>query len=477
MSKCPVGTIYDSIKKICEYVNNDNGKLDINDIMTISFQESIIDGSFNNVIKDVISEEKDYIISNEETMYQITTSNNQKIIQKNFSTIDLGGCEIILKEKYGIDMSIPLIIFKIDYFNPETLIPVIGYEVYHPLNNSKLDLSYCNNTVGLNIPVQIDEDKIYKYDPNSNYYKDECSSYTSDNGTDMLLYDRKKEYGDNKLSLCEANCNYQGYDINYKQSICDCNIKNKIEYKSEISNNPNVLSQAFNISEKDLGYTNIFACTKNLLTVNGILKNMSSYILIVSLLFFVATSFFFRRRGYRILVNLMNNIINDKITHHHKKKSKKLNKYKNINFKVNEKINFPPKKSGSRRASIFSVNNNNNNNFEGKKRKKRNRSTKEQCIKILNSSSKNNIDESANISMNNFPDCELNSLNYSEAVSYDNRTYFQYYKSLLKVKQPILFAFFPNGDYNSRLIKIGIFILSFNIHYATNFVYKRKNYT
>ena len=71
----------------------------------------------------------------------------------------------------------------------------------------------------------------------------------------------------------------------------------------------------------------------------------------------------------------------------------------------------------------------------------------------------------------NFPDCEMNLFNYSEAVSYDNRTYFQYYISLLKVKQLFLFAFCPNDDYNSRLIKIGIFILSFNIHYATNFAY------
>ena len=80
---------------------------------------------------------------------------------------------------------------------------------YHPLNYSKLDLSSCDNNINLNIPVQIDENKIYQYDPNSDYYDDECSSYTSDNGTDILLYDRKKEYNEQNLSLCEANCRYQ----------------------------------------------------------------------------------------------------------------------------------------------------------------------------------------------------------------------------------------------------------------------------
>ena len=362
------------------------------------------------------------------------------------------------------------------------------------MTKSKLNLSYCNNTVNLNIPVKIDENKIYQYDPNSDYYTDECSSYSSNNGTDILISDRKKNYIENNLSLCEANCNYQSYDISNKQSICDCKIKNNIEYSSDISNNPNVLSQVFNISENDLGYTNIFACTKNLFTVNGILKNMSSYILIVSLLFFVATSFFFGRRGYRILLNHMNDIINEKMKHKHKKNSNKLSKFKNSNIKEKEKINFPPKKSEDKQSIIFSLDNNNKNNESCSrtrlpnlkdqiflsqnnrnelkiKKKKLKRNKKKSSIKIIGDLPKIDNIDSNNIIMKNFPDCELNSFNYSEAVSYDNRTFFQYYKSLLKEKQIILFAFCPNDDYNSRLIKIGIFILSFNIHYATNFAY------
>ena len=202
------------------------------------------------------------------------------------------------------------------------------------MNKSKLDLSYCNNTVSLNIPVTIDENKIYKYNPNDDYYKDECSSYTSDNGTDILLYKRKKVYSENNLSLCESNCYYQGYEANSKQSICNCKIKNNLEYQSDITNNPNTLFQDFNISENDLGYTNVFSCTKNLFTINGILKNMSSYILIISLLFFVATSLFFRRRGYHILVNHMNNIINEKMKFqtHLSKNNHRRNEHRNRNM-------------------------------------------------------------------------------------------------------------------------------------------------
>ena len=44
---------------------------------------------------------------------------------------------------------------------PGLLIPVIGYEVFHPENNSKLNLSYCEDfLINYNIPVSIDENNI-----------------------------------------------------------------------------------------------------------------------------------------------------------------------------------------------------------------------------------------------------------------------------------------------------------------------------
>ena len=75
-----------------------------------------------------------------------------------------------LKKIYDIDDCLPLIIFKIDYYSDDTLIPIVGYEIYHPLNKSKLDLKYCEDIlINLNIPVDIVESKLYKYDPNSEF--------------------------------------------------------------------------------------------------------------------------------------------------------------------------------------------------------------------------------------------------------------------------------------------------------------------
>ena len=39
----------------------------------------------------------------------------------------------------------------------------------------------------MNIPVSIDENNLFKYDPNSAYYRDNCYAYTTENGTDIIL--------------------------------------------------------------------------------------------------------------------------------------------------------------------------------------------------------------------------------------------------------------------------------------------------
>ena len=67
-----------------------------------------------------------------------------------------------------------------------------------------------------------------------------------------------------------------------------------------------------------------------------------------------------------------------------------------------------------------------------------------------------------------YNNCELNALNYEKAVVYDYRSLSQVYSSLLISRHIILFAFYPIKDYNIRIIKINLLILSFDIHFAIN---------
>ena len=68
----------------------------------------------------------------------------------------------------------------------------------------------------------------------------------------------------------------------------------------------------------------------------------------------------------------------------------------------------------------------------------------------------------------NLNDYELNNLDYEKALLIDKRSYLQYYWSLLKKKQLILFTFYPAKDYNLVTIKIFLFLVSFSLYLTIN---------
>ena len=231
---------------------------------------------------------------------------------------------------------------KIDYFIPGKLIPIIGYEIYHPLNKSKLDLNYCENkTVNYTIPVTIDEDKLFKYDPTSDYYTDECFSYTTDNSTDILLNDRHDEYNTNNLSICENEyCTFIGYDSNDKKSICDCQIKSNQIIISDIINDTNILS--YNFTNQDLT-TNMISmkCTSTLFSKDGLLNNIGFYILIIFTIIFMVSIILFYKFGNFYIEQIIEKILESKKGK--KKKKKKNNSVSGNIYKKPNKRNTVPK--------------------------------------------------------------------------------------------------------------------------------------
>ncbi len=64
----------------------------------------------------------------------------------------------------------------------------------------------------------------------------------------------------------------------------------------------------------------------------------------------------------------------------------------------------------------------------------------------------------------NYNDFELDSFNYQQALLYDKRTFSQYYLFLLKIKNLLLFSFYPIKDYNIKIIKLCLLFLSFDIY-------------
>ena len=59
-------------------------------------------------------------------------------------------------------------------------------------------------------------------------------------------------------------------------------------------------------------------------------------------------------------------------------------------------------------------------------------------------------------------------MSYNLAKIYDKRNYFNYYFSLITLKNAFIFSFCPKKDYNSTIIKISLFFLFFAIYYFIN---------
>ena len=439
-------------------------------------KNEIINRGLNELITEVVqNEKKDLLIQNDNLLYQITSSENQiKNKNNNYSSILLGNCENLLRNIYNISENYSLIIFKIDYYNPGVSIPSIGYEIYHPLNKSKLDLNICNNeSIKFNIPVIINENNLYKYDPNNEYYKDICIPSTSESETDILMNDRYKEFNNNNYSLCENECNYNGYDIEAKKAKCECGIKSKELVISELINQTNNLYHNFTNKEESLNMITM-KCYYVLFTKEGLATNIGSYILIFITIFFMISAFLFYKCGFLFLEEDINEIIQfkEKNNNKHKKDMNKkemndnVKKYLKKNVNSNKKQKKINKSKKINRSKKLKIKNDNicSNSFEKLKIQNSNNVIP---YKVGENSKPNDVINDNNMVIQ-FNDYELNSMPYNIAIIYDKRNYFNYYFSLVSLKNAFIFSFCPKKDYNSKIIKICLFFLFFAIYYFIN---------
>ena len=188
--------------------------------------------------------------------------------------------------------------------------------------------------------------------------------------------------------------------------------------------------------------------------------------------------------------------------------NKKNNEMRNKNSKNTQKQNNK-KKSIIRKSCIINVMNINNNNNQNNKKikiiprkiikvkdkktnnpiKSNNKSKRKSFFPDISNNSKINLKaqktrhnsviynlktqdkKEANIKNNInkktvYNDSELNYLPYEEALIIDKRTFIQYYLSLINLKQQIIFSFYTYKDYNSKSIKISLFVFSFALNYT-----------
>ena len=112
-------------------------------------------------------------------------------------------------------------------------------------------------------------------------------------------------------------------------------------------------------------------------------------------------------------------------------------------------------------------------NIKNKKKKKDDKKNKDKTAKMdfnLIDSLEGDISDKEKSQIKialNYNNKELNDMSYEDALRLDQRTFFEYYISLLKTGH-MLVKVFENRDYNLRIIKIYLIFLRFSSCYAIN---------
>ena len=455
----------------------------------IKLIEYMINNLFGKLNISKIDNGKDEKTSGKNISVIITSTKNQKKNEnEKMITMDLGQCEIKLKNEYNISKNVPLYILQIILEEEKGMkIRKMEYEIYYPFNNNnnltKLNLNICKGTkIEISIPVQINNN-LDKHNPKSGYYNDICYTATSESGTDISLKDRKNEFVENNMTLCEENCNLINYNYTNEKVKCSCEVKTNINPNYDYKFNKNEFFKNF-INIKNIANIDIIKCYKIVLNFKNLINNYGFYIIGSIMLLLILSIFIFRFVSYeRMREDLFNmSKILNKISeikditqiNENKKSLKKINKKSKgkKRRKINKEIN---------KDNIIKINFRKNNKIKFSKNVIE--TTQDKNDKI---SSKQNILDISDIKPNDInikyikeflelKDFELNSFEYEEAFKLDKRNYFQYYISLIKYNHPLIFSFANYNDYNSRIIKIFLFFFSFASDLTINALFFNDN--
>ena len=368
-------------------------------------------------------------------------------------------------------------------------IPKVEFDIYCKLNGSiliKLNKTKCKDSkISLSIPVIISEDKD-KLDTNGEYYNDKCNKATSDSGTDILLKDRQKEFVEGNKTVCQDDCDFKEYDDISQKANCSCKVQETSSSIANMTINTNKLYDNFAEANNKKEVSNLGVTSCNVLgSTENIKSNTGFFLLLIILAIFIIIFIIFCTKGYNSLENKIDEVIhkkfkNEKQNNNKIKRSSLLTEIRNraINRKIN--INpLQPRKNQKNKTQKFMKKNstinsknksiNSKNSFLNRKRTQHLPNNRKKIDPLLIGINNINKNKKQNISQNKpDTDYEFNWLEYKQALMYDKRSNCEYYGSLIKSKQLIMFTFCSFNDYNSGVVKKFMFFLSFALHYTVN---------
>ena len=438
------------------------------------------------------------------------------------SLIDLGECENLLRKANNIPDELELIIIKKERKGVSAEEKDVQYDIYHPITHQALDMSVCDKvTIDLYVPVLLteEEEKFYQqiidqgynpFDLGDKFYREICTPYNSENGTDVLLDDREEffYYPIAEKMVCQNNCEYSSYSMDTKYMKCECGNNKKattLDIKHLSKEN---IFQSFLSTLQGTNYK-VMRCYNLVFNFKIFIHNYGS---IITLLFFIAYIVFMiyycQKEINPLKVEISKMIFDEqnkeKMEEYNRfslkqyKDIKKEEKGKNIlnrkntkkKSKKGKKGNYPPKKQmvkivpnymsvekfkqtensnskwevldnnnklniKEKKGRISKINANKGNKINNKGYRNNFIASKKTNLRLKDDENEENTDSELSKQLDNF---ELNNLDYEKACELDKRGFCKTYWSVLLREHLFIFTFITFNDYNLFYIKMERFL-------------------
>ena len=317
-------------KKLCMNENNDVNNSQI--------------GEIYELLKDNIEDQNFITIEQGNSILQYSTVEDQlNNNDQDISSVDLGECETLLREQEGLEETEQFNIIKIDTKSTTVSAVYVQYELYNPRTNQKVDMTVCkDSSITIHTPVTLSEEKLSlissleesgynAFDIRDSFYNDICTTYTAENGADIVLSARKTLiYDKNKdIYFCQSGCEFDGnFDIQSSKAQCNCKVKSDQDIVTDITQlhfDKTIFADSF---YKALFNSNfrVLQCFKLVFSTKGLKTNAGSYIMSALLGLFIAFIVLHLLTGQKNLVNIINNAL--KIKGIDMEKAKKVGKEK-----------------------------------------------------------------------------------------------------------------------------------------------------
>ena len=286
-------------------------------------------------------------IDTENVKFQMKNySSNDDDYDSSISSINLGKCEEALKKQYNIPKDEHLIIYKIDIQSDDLFTTYVQYKIYNPLNLQPLDyLTFCSKEkISISVPVNLNNGTktLYNnlnnsgynlFDANDSFYNDICATYTTQNGTDISLNDRKGliEESGGSLDFCQEGCTMEYFNYTIQKAKCNCDI----DETKTITNLKDIkfTKDLFLNLVEGVKYSNylVMKCYKLLIDFELIKSNIGLIFMTAIFISKIILFFIYILKGRSKINNYIQSILNNKSVYINNRKNIKNNKNKEFN--------------------------------------------------------------------------------------------------------------------------------------------------